>query len=184
MKESAELDRLTKLSYKVTVSERDDIFYIYVSELSLLVCDANLQQAYEMMSKEKTDYFSRMIAMEIADQVPLPHPDRRENELVTGLLEFGLKSAIVGVIALCLTLASVPFLDAFVVKRLGSAPRAAISIFDKQLDRAFGRLEIMSPEAKDALLEALRARVVELRPFFVEVQELWKETPDSTENSL
>jgi hypothetical protein len=183
MTDSAELDRLKTLSYNLSVSEKAGIFYVHVHELSIVVSDSDLQRAYDKLRDEKMQFFLRMVEMGIADQVPLPDSARRRNGFVVDLVDFGLKLVIIGVVALGLLLASLPFLDAFVVKRLGDGPRSAAMSLHGQIDRAFDRLVSLAPEEKDELLQVLRVRIIELRPFYKELQGLWADTPDSAKAS-
>lgn len=173
MTKNRDIEWFRNLPYPVILTRREDAFFVMISELALVVEDRNLATAYTQLHAEKDAYFQKMFEMKIPDQIPLPDRIRRRSSLADGLLQFALKSAIIASIALLAGLASVPFFDAFVVKRLVGAPRATILTFDRQLDRAFQKLGQMSPEERERSLEVLRTRLSDVRPYVAEVRRLW-----------
>ena len=169
------LDYFLSIPYDVTVSERSGLFYAYIAELALVVSADCMSEAYAAVQSEKRIYFERMAQMDLADQIPLPVGRRRRQALRAGLIDFGLKASIVGGVVLVLTLISLPFVDAFVVKRLTLIPKSVVLMLDKQTDRVTSKVEAMSDVEREKQLSELRTQIRLVKPYYKEIEQLWKD---------
>ena len=175
MNDEQGLDHFLALHYDVTISERAGQFYAYISELSLVVSAGGVSEAYAAVQAEKQEYFAAMAQIDLVDQIPLPVAKRRRKALKEGLVSFGLKASIVGGIVMVLMLVSLPFVDSFVVKRLGTIPKSVALTLGRQTGRVTSKLEAISDEDRAKQLSELRAQVRALKPYYKELEQLWND---------
>lgn len=66
------LEDFMKQQYFVILMKKNDTFYLHIPELSLIVEDKDLNNAYERLEKEKQEYFRKTVEMNLQDTVEPP----------------------------------------------------------------------------------------------------------------
>jgi hypothetical protein len=166
---------LLNRSYDVQLARRGDTFYLTMRDLPLVVCSDGLEDAYQKLDVEKHAYFQRMVEAGQNEHIPPPSTEGRRRRLVEDLGLFAAKGAIIGVLVGLMALASLPFVDAFAVRRARRLPANLVELVSQVSEKGFARLEGMPETERSELLLKLRKRVKALRPFYAEIEGMWQE---------
>lgn|SRR3989338_6031206 len=159
------LDYYMGQRYYVVLIKKNNKFYLHVPELSLIVEDERLDEAYKKLENEKEEYFRKTIEMNMQDEIPLPVGTsiKIKKNLLSNFSPFIIKASvifIIGFIFLNLTAAIIKF-TAYEIKGI---PYEIINKMNAMPDKEIERKRLLIRQA----LEKLKPFVEEFKAVFAE----------------
>ena len=165
---------LNSLQYSTILKKKENQYYLFVPELSLLVTSNVLEDGYKEMNRQKEDYFKRILDCESEDEITLPRKTNEFNETFHQIKIFTYKLLIVCVLmSLAFTISG-----SLLVNKLSHSGTSIVSIFKQPIKNIILQLEtslISAPEeTRQKRLQKIRRLVEGLRPYSYEIQGLFK----------
>jgi len=185
--EQSRLEELKSLSYHTILKKKDQSFYLFIPELSIVAESTTLAGAYETLEDEKESYFKKMIAMDAENDIRKPAGLQMKRKLSEELLSFSIKILVVVFFLGALLIGSRFFVDHLVYERavqLRSAVGAYVTGMPLVVLREYStRFNRMTPDQKERLLAELRRLSLQLKPFIGEIRVLFQDSAiDETES--
>ena len=181
MNQQKDLEYFMKLNYNVILKRKDSYYYLFISELSIIVENEDLDKAYKKLEKDKVLYFKKVIKLDAQDTVKEPMHLVERKKLFSDLSAFFIKMCLIAVVFLITIFASLPFVDSFVVSRINKLP---VTLIREIPNKIFNKIENMSVEKKEQRILELRKMVQQLKPFIDEVHILFDDEPHKLLNTI
>jgi len=176
MNKQKDLTYYKKLNYDIILKKINDDYYLFIPELSLIVEEKSLSEAYEKLEKEKEKFFKKIIELNAIDTVREPAPVMFRKKLFTDLAMFFTKTLIIISICSAAFIGTLPFVNAFVANRISGIPGDAIKGLVTNLSyRLNYKLNNMTREDKEKMRLELRKTIKEIKPFVDEIKVLFKD---------
>ena len=102
MKVDKDLSYFMNLKYYVILRYQNGLYYLFIPELSIIIEDENLGNAYDKLEEEKKQYFSKMINSNSTDAINEPNLTAIKNRFLSELPLFCAKVFVV--ILICISL--------------------------------------------------------------------------------
>jgi len=169
-----DLEYFMKLNYNVILKKRNELFFLYIPELSLIVEKNNLDEAYEELEKEKEIYIKNALDLDAQDTIEEPVPIKLRKSLVANFLPFFIKLFIVIFIV---SIFSLPIVR-FVGYQLGQMRGNAVRFMWHLPERINNKLKNMSVEKKEEKLIEIRGVIEQIKPFVEEFRVLLIDIPE------
>ena len=181
MNQQKDLEYFMKLNYNVILKRKDSYYYLFIPELSIIVENEDLDEAYKKLEKDKVLYFKKVIKLDAQDTVKEPMHLVERGKLFSDLSAFFIKVCLITFVFLITIFASLPFVDSFVVHRISQLP---VTLIREIPNKIFNKIENMSVEKKEQRILELRKMVQQLKPFIDEVHILFDDKPHKLLNTI
>lgn len=159
------LDYFMGLKYNVLVKKVNDVYCAFIPELSLFAEGKSASDAFEKLEQEKVQYFKRVLAVDAEDTVREPSAVTIKKRFKEGLLLFGAKTLVAGVIFGIIVSVLLPSIDVFVSTRTNPI-RVMVGMI-RQVDE---KLSSMSEKEQEEIKIKLRGIVQKIKPLTDEVK--------------
>jgi len=173
MNKQRDLEYFLKLNYSVILRKENGFYYLFIPDLSIIVEDRDLGEAYTKLEKEKETYFRRIIEMNAGDTIKEPTPILLRKKISLDLIMFSIKALIIAIIFAVVIIASQPILDSFISHELMTLRLKAKTLMLELPAKVDAKLKSLTPEQKQAFRLQLRNMIQEAKPFINELQLLW-----------
>ena len=149
------LEYLNSLAYDVLIKQRENKFYLYIPEISLVASGDDLSLAYKDLNEQKQAFFNNILDCGDIDEVMLPHKVRPHDQTAYQLRLFAYKTLII-----CFLL-GVTFIFGGVVIRDKAAGISGVSITRKVAKEVYEEIS----QFGDADSDVKKVRLIKLRRF-------------------
>lgn len=155
------------LKYSVILTKVKNKYVLFIPELSLIVEDTSLLEAYKKLEKEKEKYFKNIILLKAEETVKEPTPLLIRKKIFIDLFTFFIKTLIVIFIIALVLLISLPYIS----KRIKNLPNKSADLIVEFSEK----LNNMPEENKQKIQKSIKDMVKELKPYSDEVRVLWRD---------
>jgi hypothetical protein len=178
MEKKHDLSYYTQLKYDIIIRNHDNLYYLVIPELSLIVESENLSDAYEKLEEKKKQLFSDMMISESEDVINEPRSKVIKKSFFSELPVFCIKIMIVFFV--CISLLGVIFIGTLPLANslvTGIPIKAAVSA------RAFvikvnTKLTNLTDDQKQKLRIQFRTLLQEIKPFIDDTKIVFAEKND------
>jgi len=174
MKNLKTLDDLLSLNYTVVVNKTDDIYFLSISELNIIVKDKKLDEAYKKLEIEKMDYFQNIISINAQSTVSEPESiNKIVKSNISEIISYFYKISIAVIIILSLTIGTWLLIGPAVSHKVYSD---IIQIPTKVIRTFNNRITTMPKSEFDKKTSELRKTIQTMKPIIDEFRILFIES--------
>tara|TARA_B100000315_G_C14591633_1_gene596146 strand:- start:1137 stop:1730 length:594 start_codon:yes stop_codon:yes gene_type:complete len=192
MNNNKDLKYFKNLMYNVILRKNNGLYYLFIPELSIIVENEDLEDAFNSIESEKQIYFENVIKLGFENTVNEPKNLSKRKKLYSDLKLFIYKTVMVGIIFLVIIMLSISSIKLFVNKinrvrtdTITSIKQIPVDLFSAIPYQINEKFTTMTPIEKEEQILKLRNLIDELRPYFKEVYPLFEDDYlDSTRHSI
>ncbi len=166
MKNKRDLKYFENLKYNILLKKKNEIFILFIPELSIIVEDYDLSIAYNKIQEEKSKYFSNIIELNAQDTVTVPLPIVIKKQVFRDLSIFIVKSFIIMISLLVIVLFSRPLITSYVDNSINNAQAKAIKRVKRNSNKLFNRIDNLN---EDDIAE-IKKTIIKLKPLVNEIK--------------
>ncbi len=188
----------TQLNYDVIIRNHDNLYYLVIPELSLIVESEDLSKAYEKLEEKKKQLFSDMIISESEDAISIPRSKIIKKNSFFELPLFCIKTLLVFFVCISLLgvmfIGTLPLLNSLVISmpaRIKTSTYALVSeattkatnaLVSKTMTTVQTKLMNLTYDEKQKLRSQYRKFLEEVKPFFDVTKTVFEEKNENKKN--
>lgn len=179
-----ELSYYTQLNYDVIIRNHDNLFYLVIPELSLVVESEELNNAYEKLEKEKKQFFADMISAKSEDAINEPRSKVIKKNFFSELPIFCIKIMIIFFV--CTSLLGVLFIGTlpFANSIVTGIPRKAVISVHAITTKVNAKLTNLTSDQKLKMRMQFRKFLLEAKPFIEDIKTVFVEKNENEKDQI
>ena len=173
MNEKKDIEYYMNLPYNTVLKKLDDKYYFFIPDLQIISKGNTVNEAYEMLEKDKGSYFNSIIKLNEHDIVKIPKSLASQTEgLFAGIAPFFIKTILIIVLLFAVLGTVIPF-------TFRTASDFAVNNFSLYLKKAANKCEVLletriqnhvqkysnlSDKEKEIIKENIRVYIENIKP--------------------